>query len=133
MAYLGTICRTRLIVGVGQPSIYGNLREIFRAQGWRGLWVGNGINAFRTAPCQAIELCTFEATKRSLCCLHERWEVEGPPRLRLFDKRIVLPVHWINVAAVSGAVAGVVSTLSCYPLEVLKVRGAVVQIMFMYF
>ncbi|CAM6042589.1 unnamed protein product, partial [Sphagnum compactum] len=49
----------RLIVGVGPRSIGGNLKEVLYQRGWRGLWQGNGINAFRTAPLQAIELLTF--------------------------------------------------------------------------
>jgi len=50
------------------PGAGGNLKEVLYQCGWQGLWQGNGVNAFCTAPLQAIEL-TFEAVKKmfNLC------------------------------------------------------------------
>jgi hypothetical protein len=74
----------RLIVGVGPRSIGGNLKEVLYQCGWRGLWQGNGINAFRTAPLQAIELLTFEAVKRCLTSARNCWAAaEDSPQINL--------------------------------------------------
>lgn len=115
------MCRTRLIVGVGPKSISGSLQEVFNQHGWRGLWRGNGINAFRSAPLQAIELSTFESVKRCIYTARKRWALEGPPEIDVLGQVVKLPVSWVSPSMLAGAVAGVVSTISCYPLEVLKV------------
>jgi solute carrier family 25 phosphate transporter 23/24/25/41 len=114
--------RTRLIVGVGSRSITGSLREVLSNHGWRGLWRGNGINAFRSAPVQAIELSTFEFIKNALKSAHKRWAIEGPPQVNVMGQVVKLNVGWVPPSMLAGAVAGVVSTVSCYPLEVLKVH-----------
>lgn len=114
--------RTRLIVGVGPRSINGSVKRILQEQGWRGLFAGNAINAIRCAPCQAVELSTFEAVKRMLFSMQHQWEQDGPPQIELLGQCFNVPVSMISTPAVAGAVAGVVSTLLTYPLEVLKVN-----------
>lgn len=116
------LVRTRLIVGVGSRSITGSLREVLSNHGWRGLWRGNGINAFRSAPLQAIELSTFEFIKNALKSAQKRWAIEGPPQVNVMGQVVKLNVGWVPPSMLAGAVAGVVSTISCYPLEVLKVH-----------
>jgi len=117
--------RTRMIVGVGSENIIGSFKEVMKGQGWKGLWAGNGINLLRIIPTQAIELCTFESTKRFLASAQNHWEKNGCPRVQIARHTLDLPVSWISPVAISGAVAGVVGTLSCYPLEVLKDRFTV--------
>lgn len=117
--------RTRLIVGVGPRSINGSVKRILQEQGWRGLFAGNAINAIRCAPCQAVELSTFEAVKRMLFSMQHQWEQDGPPQIELLGQCFNVPVSMISTPAVAGAVAGVVSTLLTYPLEVLKDRFTV--------
>lgn len=117
--------RTRMIVGVGSKNIVGSFKEVMKEQGWKGLWAGNGINLLRIVPTQAIELCTFESTKRFLTSVQNHWEKNGCPRVQIVGRTLDLPVSWISPVAVSGAVAGVAGTLSCYPLEVLKDRFTV--------
>ena len=109
-------------MGVGSRSITGSLREVLSNHGWRGLWRGNGINAFRSAPVQAIELSTFEFIKNALKSAHKRWAIEGPPQVNVMGQVVKLNVGWVPPSMLAGAVAGVVSTISCYPLEVLKVH-----------
>ncbi|CAK9216764.1 unnamed protein product [Sphagnum troendelagicum] len=112
----------RLIIGVEPRSIGGNLKEVLYQRGWRGLWQGNGVNAFCTAPLQAIELLTFEAVKRCLTSARNRWAAaEDSPQINLLGCQLVsVPMAWISPSMVAGAVAGVVSTVSCYPVKVLK-------------
>lgn len=117
--------RTRMIVGVGSENIVGSFKEVMKEQGWQGLWAGNGINLLRIIPTQAIELCTFESTKRFLTSAQEHWEKNGCPQVQIAGHTLDLPVSWISPVAISGAVAGVVGTVSCYPLEVLKDRFTV--------
>lgn len=113
--------RTRLIVGVGPQSITGSIREIIHKFGWIGLWRGNGINALRSAPLQAIELSVYECVKKRIYSAHKRWAIEGPPQVNVLGQAVAFPVLYASPSMVAGAVAGVVSTVSCYPLEVLKV------------
>ncbi|KAF2309201.1 hypothetical protein GH714_001160 [Hevea brasiliensis] len=94
LAPLETI-RTRMVVGVGSKNISGSFFEIIEQQGWQGLWAGNAINMLRIIPTQAIELGTFDLN---------------------------FSLSWISPVAVAGAAAGIVSTLACHPLEVLKDR-----------
>ncbi|XBI37592.1 hypothetical protein VPH35_122854 [Triticum aestivum] len=104
LAPLETI-RTRMVVGVGSKQIFGTFMEIMEHNGWQGLWAGNTINMIRIIPTQAIELGTFECVKRSMTSAQLRWKEDGCPKIQL-----------------GGAAAGIVSTLVCHPLEVLKDR-----------
>ncbi|KAM0908058.1 hypothetical protein ACQ4PT_015696 [Festuca glaucescens] len=121
LAPLETI-RTRMIVGVGSKQIFGSFVEIMEHNGWQGLWAGNTINMIRIIPTQAIELGTFECVKRSMTSAQERWKEDGCPKIQLGGLKIELPLHLLSPIAIGGAAAGIVSTLVCHPLEVLKDR-----------
>lgn len=121
LAPLETI-RTRMVVGVGSKNIAGSFVEIIERQGWQGLWAGNAINMIRIIPTQAIELGTFEYVKRTLTSAQENWNQKECPRLQIGHINLDLSFSWISPVAVGGAAAGVVSTLVCHPLEVLKDR-----------
>uniref|UniRef100_A0ACD6ADR3 Uncharacterized protein n=1 Tax=Avena sativa TaxID=4498 RepID=A0ACD6ADR3_AVESA len=121
LAPLETI-RTRMIVGVGSKQIIGSFVEIMEHNGWQGLWAGNTINMIRIIPTQAIELGTFECVKRSMTSAQERWKEDGCPKIQLGGLQIELPFHLLSPIAIGGAAAGIVSTLVCHPLEVLKDR-----------
>jgi solute carrier family 25 phosphate transporter 23/24/25/41 len=106
---------------VGPHSITGSIRDIIHKTGWRGLWRGNGINALRGAPIQAIELSVYESVKKGLYAANKRWGVDGPPQVNVLGHVVTYPFLYASPSMIAGAVAGVVSTVSCYPLEVLKV------------
>lgn len=120
LAPLETI-RTRMVVGVGSKHIYGSFVEVIEHQGWQGLWAGNGINMIRIVPTQAIELGTFECVKRAMTSAQERWK-EDCPKVQIGNVSLNISLSWLSPIAVAGAAAGVVSTLACHPLEVLKDR-----------
>lgn len=121
LAPLETI-RTRMVVGIGSKNIYGSFVQIIEQQGWQGLWAGNAINMLRIVPTQAIELGTFEYVKRSMTAAQEKWKQEESPSLQIGDMSISFSLAWLSPIAVAGAAAGIVSTLACHPLEVLKDR-----------
>ncbi|KAF7814643.1 putative mitochondrial adenine nucleotide transporter BTL1 [Senna tora] len=121
LAPLETI-RTRMVVGVGSKNISGSFLEVIDQQGWQGLWAGNAVNMLRIIPTQAIELGTFESVKRSMTSLQEKWKQNQSPKVQIGCINLNLSLSWISPVAVAGAAAGVVSTLVCHPLEVLKDR-----------
>uniref|UniRef100_A0A2P2KM73 Uncharacterized protein MANES_14G008600 n=1 Tax=Rhizophora mucronata TaxID=61149 RepID=A0A2P2KM73_RHIMU len=121
LAPLETI-RTKMVVGVGSKHISGSFLEIIEQQGWQGLWAGNAINTIRIIPTQAMELATFESVKRTMTSAQEKWNQTDHPRLQIGPISLNFSLSWISPVAVAGAAAGVVSTLTCHPLEVLKDR-----------
>ncbi|KAG8638190.1 probable mitochondrial adenine nucleotide transporter BTL1 isoform X1 [Manihot esculenta] len=121
LAPLETI-RTRMVVGVGSKNISGSFLEIIEQQGWQGLWAGNAINMIRIIPTQAIELGTFECVKRAMTSMQEKWNQADCPRVQIGPVSLNFSLSWISPVAVGGAAAGIVSTLVCHPLEVLKDR-----------
>ncbi|XP_038694381.1 probable mitochondrial adenine nucleotide transporter BTL1 isoform X2 [Tripterygium wilfordii] len=121
LAPLETI-RTRMVVGVGSKNISGSFLEVIEQQGWQGLWAGNGINMLRIVPTQAIELGTFECVKRAMTVAQEKWKQSECLKLQIGHISLDFSLSWISPVAVAGAAAGVLSTLVCHPLEVLKDR-----------
>lgn len=102
--------RTHLMVGGASSSSFGQVfRQIMKADGWRGLFRGNGIQVLRCAPSRAIELYTYESVKCALSGTDA-----SPPALPF-----PLP---LPASSIAGAAAGMASTLLCYPLELLKTR-----------
>lgn len=112
-----------MIVGVGSKHIAGSFLEIIEGNGWQGLWVGNTINMVRIIPTQAIEFGTFEFVKRTVTSAQEKWKDTGSPKVQVGHIKMDLSFSWLSPVAVGGAAAGIVSTLVCHPLEVIKVDG----------
>lgn len=110
-----------MVVGVGSKTIVGSFLEVIDQQGWQGLWAGNGINMLRIIPTQAIELATFEQVKRSMVSLQEKWKENQGPKLKIGSINLNFSMSWISPVAVAGAAAGIMGTIVCHPLEVLKV------------
>ncbi|RWW19732.1 hypothetical protein BHE74_00003661 [Ensete ventricosum] len=121
LAPLETI-RTRMVVGVGSKHIAGSFLEIIEENGWQGLWAGNTVNMLRIIPTQAIELGTFECVKRTMTSVQENWKENGSPKIQIGHINLDLSFLCISPVAVGGAAAGIMSTLICHPLEVLKVK-----------
>lgn len=110
-----------MVVGVGSKNISGSFIEVIEQQGWQGLWAGNAINMLRIVPTQAIELATFECVKRAMTSAQERWKQSDCLKVQIGHFSLNLTIPSVSPIAVAGAAAGVVSTLACHPLEVLKV------------
>ncbi|XP_072985666.1 probable mitochondrial adenine nucleotide transporter BTL1 [Typha latifolia] len=121
LAPLETI-RTRMIVGIGSKHIAGSFIEVIGEHGWQGLWAGNTINMLRIIPTQAIELGTFEWVKRAVKSAQENSKENGCSKVRIGHLNVDISFPWVSPIVVGGAAAGIVSTLVCHPLEVLKDR-----------
>ncbi|KAA8541524.1 hypothetical protein F0562_022676 [Nyssa sinensis] len=121
LAPLETI-RTRMVVGVGSKNIADSFLQVIEQQGWQGLWAGNTVNMLRIIPTQAIELGTFECVKREMASAQEKWDQAECPKVQIGHFSLNFSLSWLSPVAVAGAAAGVVSTLACHPLEVLKDR-----------
>jgi solute carrier family 25 phosphate transporter 23/24/25/41 len=105
VAPLETI-RTHLMVGTGgKTSVTDMFNTIMERDGWQGLFRGNGVNVLRVAPSKAIELLAYDTVKTFLT------PKNGEP------SRLPVPA-----STIAGATAGVCSTLTMYPLELLKTR-----------
>nr|GLL45261.1 adenine nucleotide transporter BT1, chloroplastic/mitochondrial-like [Ipomoea trifida] len=104
VAPLETI-RTHMMVGNYGHSTNEVFQNIMKNEGWKGLFSGNLVNVIRVAPSKAIELFVYETFKKRLTAKpDEQPRLPGPASL------------------ISGAVAGISSTLCTYPLELLKTR-----------
>lgn len=111
-----------MIVGVGSKHITGSLLEIIKENGWQGLWAGNTINMLRIIPTQAIELATFECVKRTMESTQEKWKENGGQKVQIGHINLDLSFLCMSPVAIGGAAAGIMSTLICHPLEVVKVN-----------
>nr|GMC72054.1 adenine nucleotide transporter BT1, chloroplastic/mitochondrial-like [Ipomoea batatas] len=104
VAPLETI-RTHLMVGNYGHSTTEVFQNIMQNEGWKGLFRGNLVNVIRVAPSKAIELFAYDTVKKELT-----------------PKPGEEPKLPIPASLISGAVAGISSTICTYPLELLKTR-----------
>ncbi|KAJ8535754.1 hypothetical protein K7X08_034155 [Anisodus acutangulus] len=109
-----------MVVGVGSRNIGTSFVQVIEQQGWQGRWAGNAINMLLIIPTQAIELGTFECVKRAMTSAQEKWRDTGCPKIQIGNASMSFSLSWLSPVAV--AAAGVVSTLACHSLEVLKDR-----------
>ncbi|XP_078444030.1 mitochondrial substrate carrier family protein [Wolffia australiana] len=73
-------------------------------------------------PTQAIELATFEWVKQMVSSAQDDKRRNGGPTLQIGHVHLDLCLSWVSPVAVGGAAAGILSTLICHPLEVVKDR-----------
>lgn len=90
--------------GASRP-LHHELSALFRAEGVRGFFKGNGANCLKVAPTKGLQFLAFEALKRLVKAVRTR-EHDRPlaPHERL----------------AAGGFAGVLAATACYPLEVAK-------------
>mmetsp|Transcript_19727 Transcript_19727/g.62746 ORF Transcript_19727/g.62746 Transcript_19727/m.62746 type:complete len:409 (+) Transcript_19727:263-1489(+) len=101
--------RMKVMVGKGGGGVFHVAKDIFATAGMGGFFKGNGADVIRTVPSKAIQLAAFDTYKRILSKKNkETGKLECSPLM----------------TTVSGAVAGVTSTIVCFPLEVLRTRLA---------
>lgn len=83
------------------------VKTIYQNGGFRGLYVGNGLNVIKIVPESAIKFYVFETSKAVMA------QMTGSP-----DKNSI-PV---SARFIAGGVAGLCSQFCIYPLETLKTR-----------
>lgn len=98
-------CRAQLVVD-GQGSSYGVLKDIWKRYGIRGLYAGGAVTAVRDSVGYGWYFWSYELSKRLLLS-------------RTHDP-FVEPKSW--EVLVAGGIAGVVTWVSIYPLDVVKTR-----------
>ena len=98
-------CRAQLVVN-GQGSSYVVFKEIWKHAGLRGLYYGGTITALRDSFGYGWYFWSYELTKRLL--LSRQPDPFIPPTAA--------------EVLISGGIAGVVTWVSIYPLDVLKTR-----------
>jgi solute carrier family 25 phosphate transporter 23/24/25/41 len=86
------------------PGIMSGLANIYRNEGVLGYWRGNGANVIKVAPEKALKFMTFEALKR----VFATHDYDLTP-MQLF---------------LCGAISGVVTHTTLFPLDVVKTRLA---------
>jgi len=98
-------CRAQLVVD-GQNSSYGVLKDIWKHRGFRGFYFGGTITAVRDAIGYGWYFWSYELSKRLL--LSRQPDPFIPPTAA--------------DVLISGGIAGVVTWVSIYPLDVIKTR-----------
>ncbi|CAO3703325.1 unnamed protein product [Rhizopus stolonifer] len=102
--------KVHLITQSSQPSqsaILHGLKTIYHQGGFRGFFVGNGLNVIKVVPESAIKFYVFETAKSILAELTESQDKNDMPVVARF---------------IAGGVAGLFSQFCIYPLETLKTR-----------
>ncbi|ORX44423.1 mitochondrial carrier [Hesseltinella vesiculosa] len=97
------------IQGPDSPSyrgIWPTLKKIWVDEGFKGLMAGNGTNVIRIIPYSASQFASYEYFKQ-LFLKDSNDELEASARL------------------ISGALAGIVSVVCTYPLDMVKTRLAI--------
>ncbi|MBW0527961.1 hypothetical protein O181_067676 [Austropuccinia psidii MF-1] len=98
--------------GPGSSNYQGmwqSLIKIGQEEGWKGYFRGNGINVIRIAPYSAIQFSSYEVAKKILAGLAPTGELTTPLRLG------------------AGALAGICSVVSTYPLDLVRSRLSIVS------
>ncbi|KAI5123658.1 hypothetical protein M0805_001688 [Coniferiporia weirii] len=84
-------------------GVWRSLTRMWQEEGFRGFMRGNGINCIRIVPYSAVQFTTYEQLKKWFTKYGER-PLDTPTRL------------------LSGALAGIVSVCSTYPLDLVRSR-----------
>lgn len=84
-------------------GVWRSLVRMWKEEGFKGYMRGNGINCLRIVPYSAVQFTTYEQLKKFFTCYGAK-ELDTPKRLA------------------SGALAGVTSVCSTYPLDLVRAR-----------
>ena len=104
------VVRMRIMVGQGNLGFLQIAREIWAAGRVKGFFAGNFADVVRVAPQKAVQLAAFDSFKRLLG--------KNDPQ----TGAVVTPPAAVFCA---GALAGIMSTMACYPLETVRTRMGV--------
>ncbi|KAI7907974.1 mitochondrial carrier domain-containing protein [Cokeromyces recurvatus] len=88
-------------------SILNAIKTIYKNGGFRGLYVGNGLNVIKIIPESAIKFYVFETSKAIMAQMTGSSDKNSIP---------------ISARFIAGGVAGLCSQFCVYPLETLKTR-----------
>ncbi|OBZ90766.1 Calcium-binding mitochondrial carrier SAL1 [Choanephora cucurbitarum] len=91
----------------GQSTILSGLKNIYQQGGFRGFFVGNGLNVIKIVPESAIKFYVFETAKSVLAELTHSEDKNAIP---------------VGARFVAGGIAGLCAQFCIYPVETLKTR-----------
>lgn len=89
-------------------SVVGAFSKVLKNEGVRALWKGNGASVLHRFPYSAVNFFTYEMVKTTIVA-------QGHPS---FSNSSSLTLF------ASGAVAGGVATVACYPIDLIRTRLA---------
>lgn len=79
-------------------------RRIFAREGMMGFWRGNGVNLLRIVPFKTINFVAYDLFRQKILDLSKKEDISNGERLA------------------AGAVAGVIATVVCFPLDTVRTR-----------
>ena len=105
------VVATAQMVRGGNKNLVGELSELFRSEGMKGFFKGNGANCLKVAPTRGVQFFAFEKFKSKLVD-YKRASMGLPD-----DENIVLhPIERL----IAGGFAGMIASSMVYPIEVVK-------------
>lgn len=96
-----TCCEALMRPSTGDPAVTSD--HASTAAGWRNFWRGNMLNCVRTAPFKAVNYTAFDYLNRAIC----GWRGGNSGGYERF---------------LAGAGAGMVATITCMPLDIVRTR-----------
>ncbi|GAB9472364.1 hypothetical protein Gpo141_00009545 [Globisporangium polare] len=89
-------------------SVFGAFTKVLKNEGALAFWKGNGASVLHRFPYSAVNFFTFETVKTTIISQHHPMFTES---------------SWTTQFA-SGALAGAVATVACYPIDLIRTRLA---------
>ncbi|KAI8373663.1 mitochondrial carrier domain-containing protein [Blakeslea trispora] len=105
-SYTPSAARTTATIK-GQSTILSGLKNIYQQGGFRGFFVGNGLNVIKIVPESAIKFYVFETAKSVLAELTHSEDKNAIP---------------VGARFIAGGIAGLCAQFCIYPVETLKTR-----------
>lgn len=96
--------------GLQPPNVFSGLREVYRNEGFVGLFRGNFVNLIKCTPDNAIKFYIFEKTKFYFS------KKEKENKFKYLTHNPVLKLF------ICGGISGTCATVCIFPLDVLKTR-----------
>jgi solute carrier family 25 (mitochondrial phosphate transporter), member 23/24/25/41 len=96
-------------------GLYQAASQIFREEGVRAFWKGNGVNVARVLPYSSIQLASNDAFKRALARCSRRMSPSDEEK----GNALSVPMRLL-----AGACAGMMATSATHPIDTLRLRLA---------
>lgn len=87
-------------------GLFSAIAQVYREEGWRGMFRGNGLNCIRIFPYSAVQFVVYEACKKHM------FHVDAAQRQQLDNWQRLL----------GGALCGGASVVATYPLDLVRTR-----------
>ncbi len=108
------VVATAQMVRGGNKNMVGELTELFKNEGVKGFFKGNGANCLKVAPTRGVQFFAFEQFKKQLVT----WKRAG---MGLTDEDVDVVIRLNPIERlVAGGFAGMIASSMVYPIEVVK-------------